>query len=357
MITLLAMLIMLFVGIALIIAGAFFVAWILFVIGFILAVVRYFKAKKLFPTDKVCPYCDHTDLSFTHNTAKKGAPTIAVCQNCGQKFDFWTEDEINKAKRKHLIRMIVFGILTLLTSVMMFAGGSSKSDTVEQNTVSGQTTTENNQQSNDSEQKASYDITNHYFVSYINALGEPSFNAIVEITNTGSTNLYLHAKSFDIEDANNKLITTESFINTCPDLIAPGEKGYLYLGLGGRYPSGTDVNQEMTLKPDMDIKVGTADPIDYEVTDLSINAGNFGYPQVIGRVTNNTDSDDGLVYVQAVFFDNEGRPIAISGTNLTDFKAGSTQSFEINLMQSNKIELSQIATYQVIARKSHMQFN
>ena len=357
MITLFAMLILLFVGIALIIAGAFLFAWIIFVIGFILAIIRFFKARKLFPTDKVCPYCDHTDLSFTHNTSKKGAPTIAVCQNCGQKFDFWTEEEIKKVQKKQLIRMIVFGILTLLTSVMMFAGGGTESDAVEQSAVSEQVPAENNQVADKEEKKASYDITNHYFVSYTNALGEPAYDAIIEITNTGSTNLYLHANSFDIEDANNKLITTESLINTCPDLISPGEKGYLYLGLGGRYPSGTDVNQELTLKPNMDIRVGTADPVDYEVSDTSINAGNFGYPQVIGRVTNQTSNDDALVYVQAVFFDNDGNPIAISGTNLTDLKAGSTQSFEINLMQSNKIELSQIATYQVIARKSHMQFN
>ena len=150
------MLILLFVGIALIIAGAFLFAWIIFVIGFILAIIRFFKARKLFPTDKVCPYCDHTDLSFTHNTSKKGAPTIAVCQNCGQKFDFWTEEEIKKVQKKQLIRMIVFGILTLLTSVMMFAGGGTESDAVEQSAVSEQVPAENNQAADKEEKKASY---------------------------------------------------------------------------------------------------------------------------------------------------------------------------------------------------------
>ena len=99
MITLLAMLILLFVGIALIIAGAFLFAWIIFVIGFILAIIRFFKARKLFTTDKVCPYCDHTNLSFTHNTSKKVHPRLLYVRTADRSLIFGQKKKSKKSKR------------------------------------------------------------------------------------------------------------------------------------------------------------------------------------------------------------------------------------------------------------------
>lgn len=362
MITLIAILIFIIAAIALILAGAIIVGWLLFVIGLILAAINYIKATKLVPTEKRCPYCNQENLTFTKNTAKKGAPTVAICQSCGSQFDYWTAVDIAKEKKHHLIRMIIFGVLTLVTTIMMLGSGKSSSDEPVQQSSGSETSTETDTDESDSEtaktetkDEASYEITNYLFESYVNTLGSPSFNAIVEITNTGSKTLYLNAKSFDIENSEGSLVTTESMISSCPDLIKPGEIGYLYTSLGGSYPDGTDVNQELTLVPNLSIKTATAEPVDYEVSDTSISPGTFGGPQILGRVTNTSDQDDKSLYIQAILYDSEGNVLAISGTNLTDFTAGSQQSFEITFFSSN-LDYSKVANYKVIARKSHMQF-
>ncbi len=206
-------------------------------------------------------------------------------------------------------------------------------------------------------QKESYKITYSSLTSYLNSFDEPCFIAIVEVMNTGNVSLYLDANSFDIEDANGSLIATETLISNCPDVIAPGEKGYLYLSFYGEYPEGTDVNQKFTLKPDLKIRAATAEPVEYRVYDVKINQSTYGDPEILGRVENTTKEDDSLFYIQAVLYDSSGKPLAITGTNLTDFKAGSTRSFDINFMFTRNVDFSKVVSYKVIARRAHYQFD
>ena len=56
------------------------------------------------------------------------------------------------------------------------------------------------------------------------------YDAIVEIKNTGTSNIYLKDAKFEIEDASGHLIQSDEYsVSNCPDVIKPGEKGYIYI--------------------------------------------------------------------------------------------------------------------------------
>ena len=80
-----------------------------------------------------------------------------------------------------------------------------------------------------------YKITNAHFHHFKNSIGSNEYRAFVEVTNTSDTNLYLKGAVFDIEDNSGHLLQTEDWLSCCPDIIAPGEKGYFYVTvqLGG----------------------------------------------------------------------------------------------------------------------------
>ena len=81
------------------------------------------------------------------------------------------------------------------------------------------------------EEETSYEVNVSRFDIYEN-YGEYSYRAIVEVENTGESNIYLSGTAFDIEDANGHLLQSDSMISCCPDVIFPGEKGYLYTQYG-----------------------------------------------------------------------------------------------------------------------------
>ncbi len=51
---------------------------------------------------------------------------------------------------------------------------------------------------------------------------------IVEINNNGTVPLYLNTSSYDLEDAEGNLVAAQSLVSCYPEVIDPGEKGYMY---------------------------------------------------------------------------------------------------------------------------------
>lgn len=206
----------------------------------------------------------------------------------------------------------------------------------------------------------SYEITDEHFEYYVNSIGSTEYRAWVEITNTGTTNLYMDSCTFDLEDDNGHLLQTDNFISSCPDIIAPGEKGYFYNGMGfgaSSIDEGVSLENGVNLVPQVSIKAARSNPVDYEVTDTDLRAGTFGYPTITGRVTNTSDEDESLFYIQAIFYDENGSVLAITGTNITDFTVGKTASFEISgITLGDDVSMDMIADYQIIARAPYYQF-
>lgn len=139
-------------------------------------------------------------------------------------------------------------------------------------------------------------------------------------------------------------------LSCCPDVIKPGEKGYLYNQYGSSLDGVTEIDG-LQLVPQYVVKTTSTTPYEYPVSDVSVKDDNFGV-KTVGRVTNDTDKDCSLLYLQVIYYDAEGNLLGITGTNITELLAGRTVSFEVSgIGLSGDISVDQIADYRVIAQE------
>lgn len=73
-------------------------------------------------------------------------------------------------------------------------------------------------------QGAAYEVTYTNAKVWTNSLGTPWVQTIVEITNTGDTDLYLSSGAYDLEDSSGALVTARTMVSAYPNVIVPGEK-------------------------------------------------------------------------------------------------------------------------------------
>lgn len=201
-------------------------------------------------------------------------------------------------------------------------------------------------------EKASYNINVIRFDITNEPFGDGyRYEGIVEVENTGNSNIYLTGTAFDIEDANGSLIQSDNFLSCCPDVIKPGEKGYIYNQFGSSL-AGVNEIDGLQLVPQYVVKTTSATPAEYDISDVSIKDDTFGV-KTVGRVTNNTEKDNSIIYVQVLYYDSDGNLLGISGTNVTDLLAGRTVSFEISgIGLSGDLTADKVADYKVIARET-----
>lgn len=202
---------------------------------------------------------------------------------------------------------------------------------------------------------AAYEITYSNARTWTNSIGSTWVQTIVEIENTGTQNLYLSSGSYDLEDATGTLIAAQTYVSTYPDVIAPGEKGYMY-----EETILDDFNQESTLTvlPRPDVKEATVDLIRYDVSDVAISNDPYSGIKVLGRVENNTDETDNMVYIVAFFYDSNNTMVGSAFTILTeDLMPGSKIGFEINSFSlPDDITAENIAETVVYAYPMQIQF-
>ena len=205
----------------------------------------------------------------------------------------------------------------------------------------------------------SYEVTDTSFHYYQNSIGKYEYYGIVEITNTGSANIYLDDCTFDLEDNDGHLLQSDNFmISACPEVVKPGEKGYFYNNIGSTsIDDSISLENGVNLVPNFKIESAYGESVDYEVTDTEMREDDYGYTKITGRVTNNTDEDDSMCYIEFLFKDANGKVLFIFGTNVMDLTAGSTKSFDASAMFTDEsINKDDIASYEVIARKHYSQF-
>lgn len=209
--------------------------------------------------------------------------------------------------------------------------------------------TENTQES------VAYEVTYSNARTWTDSIGSTWVQTIVEIENTGTENLYLGSGAYDLEDAEGTLIAAQTSVSAFPDVIAPGEKGYLYeeTTLDNYDQEGT-----LTVKPRPDVKEATVDLIRYDVTDVSVSDDTYLGVNVLGRVENNTDETGSLVYVTAFFYDANNTMIGSAFTILTeDLAPGSQIGFEITSFSlPDDVTAESIAQTVVYAYPMQMQF-
>lgn len=204
-----------------------------------------------------------------------------------------------------------------------------------------------------------------YEISYQNVYFEKNryseggrFYAFIEITNTGNVPLYLGNSSFDLEDASGHLIKTEDMINTAPDYIYPGEKGYYYNQFGTSLNMTEEDFNSLLFVPHLKVvKVNGKLSTDYKLYDVTLGTdATFNIPEIVGRIKNNTKKELSHIYLHAFFYDSDGKIIGISGTNISDVAVGDEKSFSISTMYAGIQEGKTIADYKVYARGAYYQF-
>lgn len=199
-----------------------------------------------------------------------------------------------------------------------------------------------------------YKVTYQYLNVYKKRSGDTGWQAIVEVQNTGSRNLYLGNTVFNIRNLSGRLVASENFISRDPSVIAPREKGYFFNNGGTlNIPVG-----QYVLKPELDIRFTTMQAKRYPVSDTSIEKSIFGGVNIIGTVTNDSAKSESLLWIAFVLFNERKEPIGLYGTNILDFNVGQSRVFEANgVYLPDYITLDQVKSYEVIAAPSQMQFN
>ena len=207
--------------------------------------------------------------------------------------------------------------------------------------------------------KVAWRVTNKTFHYYKNSIDDYEYYGIIEIENTGKTNLYLADCKFNLEDNKGHILQVDDFISTCPDIIAPGEKGYFYNNIGSTsLDDGISLKNGLKLVPEYEIKVATGKIVDYPVSDTRMIKDNYGRAKFVGRIENKTKEDDSMVYVEAIMYDANGKVLAITGTNVMGLKAKSKTSFEISTWFSDDtIKPEQIKSFKIMARQDYYQFD
>ncbi len=276
--------------------------------------------------------------------------------------------------------------LSVVLCMMLFmalAIGSADSDDDEEKTASTKVEAVNDKSStssvdskesssegtnNESESKESvneesakglqYEITDSRFEYYENSIGDIEYYGIVEVTNTGDCNMYMDKCTFDLEDNTGHLLQSDSSILSCPQVVAPGEKGYFYNGLGSsRIDKSVSLDNGVKLAPQLTISKAKEMPHRYPTSDVSISKDDMWGIKITGRVENDTTEKADLLYVRILCYDKDGKVILIVGTTMMDVAAGNKASFDTKTVFSNdNIKFEDIVDTKVIVEPLYYQF-
>lgn len=204
------------------------------------------------------------------------------------------------------------------------------------------------------EDKDAYEITYSNVKTYTNSIGTTYAQVIVEIENTGTTDLYLSTGSYDLEDENGKLVTSNSMVSTYPDVISPGEKAYMY----EEDMLDDSVDGALTVLPRPSVEKAKVENVRFNVTDVELSADQYGYLKAIGRVENTGSETENMVYIVLILKDSTGTPIGQIFTILMeDLAAGDKIGFEASAMSLPKdVTVESVASYDIYAYPMQMQF-
>jgi len=243
----------------------------------------------------------------------------------------------------------VFIAIIIITCVCFYGCGdllytdSNPSNSVKSNTAA-------------SENEVAYEVTYQNAKLYKNSIGTMYVQIIFEITNTGTSRLYLKSGSCDLEDGNGKLIASKSYISVYPDVIDPGETAYYY--------DETTIDNlndviDLTIIPRPDVSKAKVDTIRFKISDEQFSPGSYNRGiKMMGRVENTTDKEQSMVYVAAILLDVNRIPIGqIFTIIMEDLKPGEKIGFEKNsLMLPDDVTLESVAYYIFYAYPNQYQF-
>lgn len=122
-----------------------------------------------------------------------------------------------------------------------------------------------------------YEITHRAFKVDTNSFGKVVYDALIQIKNIGTQNIYIKDVIFDIEDDNGKLIDTSDFVSSDPYIIAPGEYGYIYTN-GRKTIDNAEASETYNLTPTIKVEKAKGKITRLPVSDVSLTTGLSGNP-------------------------------------------------------------------------------
>lgn len=250
-------------------------------------------------------------------------------------------------------------LLALLFALMLLTSCGSSSSGNSSGGSSTQTSEVPKEESKPKTPVLAYEITdtinNIYEADY--GMGT-KFNVIIEIQNTGDVPLYLKNATIDYEDDNGHLLQTYDFLSKVPDIVQPGEKGYIYTNGSGSFDDGVVFDNGCNLVPNLNVVEAKGELKRYEVEDTSLYTDNLMKTVGIkGRIVNNTKEEVSMLYVTTVYYDSNDKVLGISGTTVTGIAPESKTSFDNSgfFLQSD-FTVDDVARYEVYADEMYMQF-
>lgn len=162
---------------------------------------------------------------------------------------------------------------------------------------------------------------------YTSEYGDIYAKSLVEVTNTGDSDLYLDYSSYELTSGDGSVIhTVNGMFTPYPTVISAGEKGYYYDY--ALMDAGTPT-EGISITPHIKAAVATIENTRLKTSSIEIFDKEYGGIDIHGMVTNPTDSVQESVTVSAIVFDNSQQPIGILSSYLDSVQPGESMGFEI----------------------------
>ena len=261
--------------------------------------------------------------------------------------------------KRIILIALAFSVMFLHTACGIIspfvAESKSSSSAPDRINQSKEPTTKERVQSTEPEKRSAYEISYSHVKAYQNYFGTTKFQIIYEVTNTGSTDLYLSSGSFDIETQEGTLVASKTSVSVFPEVISPGEKAYYYRNIELDNYSGD--GSDLVLFPRAYVNEARVKNTRFPVTDIVISDSDYRL-KTLGRVENTSAKDEHIVHVAIVFFDANDQPIGVDTTILMDgLAAGDKIGFETKTSSlPSDVTAENIASYEAFAYPLQFQF-
>lgn len=198
-----------------------------------------------------------------------------------------------------------------------------------------------------------YKITYANAEIYTDSGGTVWCQTLVELENTGTDDLYLSPGSYELKDGNGGTVASRSFVSTYPQVIAPGEKAYMYEETTLEAP----VEGTAAVIPHPSAGKAAVERVRFETSGVELSSDKYGSLTAAGRVTNNTGENSEITYIAVILKNAVGEPIGQMSAIIDHLKAGESAGFQAySLSLPEEVTEDAVADFTVYAYPMQMQF-
>ena len=180
---------------------------------------------------------------------------------------------------------------------------------------------------------------------------ERKYEMIVELVNISDVPIRLIPRTFDLEDADGHLLQSDDNLIATPEVLLPGEHGYISNLYGTLIDIDTPTDQ-IVFVPSYTVREVEDTPHDYPLSDVTFRTDAEGYTMA-GRMQNDTENASIDVEASIVYLDADGKCMGIIEKPILDVGSGETRSFEISAADYNiqkTFDADAIGSYTIYVR-------